>query len=66
MILVMNNHSVLYGDVWACLSTLEDNSIDCAITSPPYWSQRDYGFDDHIGNEELLNDYLGKLIAIFN
>lgn len=66
MILVMNNHRILYGDVWACLSTLEDNSIDCAITSPPYWSQRDYGFDNQIGNEELLNDYLEKLITIFN
>ncbi len=66
MILEMNRHSILYGDVWACLSTLENNSIDCAITSPPYWSQRDYGFHNQIGNEELLNEYLEKLITIFN
>ncbi|MHA1967300.1 MAG: site-specific DNA-methyltransferase, partial [Candidatus Hodarchaeales archaeon] len=62
----MKDHNILYGDVWACLSTIEDNSLDCAITSPPYWSQRDYGFDNQIGNEELLNDYLEKLTTIFN
>ncbi len=61
----MSIHKVLYGDVWACLSTLNDNSIDCAITSPPYWSQRDYGFKGQIGNEKTLEEYLEKLITIF-
>jgi site-specific DNA-methyltransferase (adenine-specific) len=27
------------------LSNMEDNSIDCVITSPPYWQLRDYGYD---------------------
>ncbi|MFX0084495.1 MAG: DNA-methyltransferase [Candidatus Hodarchaeota archaeon] len=61
----MSIHKILYGDVWACLSTLNDNSIDCAITSPPYWSQRDYGFKGQIGNEKTLEEYLEKLITIF-
>lgn len=66
----MNNitkqHQILYGDVWACLSTLDDDSIDCAITSPPYWSQRDYGFEGQIGCEKSLNEYIRKLLTIFN
>ena len=50
------NHEVLIGDVFACLNSLDDSSIDCAITSPPYWDQRDYGFKGQIGNEETLNE----------
>ncbi|MFX1515370.1 MAG: DNA-methyltransferase [Promethearchaeota archaeon] len=61
----MHDHKILFGDVWASLFTLEDDSIDCAITSPPYWSQRDYGFDGQIGNEPTLTQYLEKLITIF-
>ena len=62
----MNDHRILYGDVWASLSTLEDDSIDCVITSPPYWSQRDYGFDGQIGSESSLNDYFTKLVTVFH
>lgn len=62
----MNDHKVLHGDVWAGLSTLEDNSVDCVVTSPPYWSQRDYGFKEQIGNESTLISYLSKLTTIFN
>jgi len=31
------------GDVLTCLQTLPDNSVHCAVTSPPYWGLRDYG-----------------------
>ncbi|MFX0207097.1 MAG: DNA-methyltransferase, partial [Candidatus Hodarchaeota archaeon] len=58
-------HKILFGDVWAALTTLEDHSIDCVVTSPPYWAQRDYGFKGQIGNELSLPDYLAKLVTIF-
>ncbi|MFX0171096.1 MAG: DNA methyltransferase [Candidatus Hodarchaeota archaeon] len=61
----MNDHIVLYGDVWAGLSTIEDNSIDCVVTSPPYWSQRNYYFKGQIGNEPSLQNYFKKLVTIF-
>jgi DNA modification methylase len=35
--------SFLQGDVFDKLKELEDNSIDCVVTSPPYWGLRDYG-----------------------
>lgn len=34
---------ILLGDVFAALAKLPDNSIDCVVTSPPYWGLRDYG-----------------------
>ena len=33
----------LQGDVFDKLKELDDNSIDCVVTSPPYWGLRDYG-----------------------
>ena len=36
------------------------------ITSPPYWSLRDYECEKQIGNELDFNEYLDKLIIIFN
>ncbi|MCS7053762.1 MAG: site-specific DNA-methyltransferase [Ignavibacterium sp.] len=58
-------HKIIVGDVYAGLNELEDNSIDIAITSPPYWNQRDYGFEDQIGNEETPTLYIQKLNIIF-
>ena len=63
---IESNHNVLIGDVFACLNVLEDSIVDCAITSPPYWDQRDYGFKGQIGNEENLNEYISKLVTIFS
>lgn len=48
------------------LKTLPSESIDCVITSPPYWALRDYGVNRQIGLEENFEEYLEKLIAIFD
>ncbi len=37
--------TILEGCAWAVLQTLPANSVDCLITSPPYWGLRDYGID---------------------
>lgn len=58
--------NILNGDVYACLKSLKDNLIDVAITSPPYWGQRDYGFDGQIGNEDDYQEYIDKLVINFN
>ncbi|HOK22201.1 MAG TPA: site-specific DNA-methyltransferase, partial [Bacteroidales bacterium] len=62
----MKNDIILCGDVYAGLSFLKDDSISVAITSPPYWQQRDYNFDEQIGQENTPNEYIGRLIKIFN
>lgn len=51
-------------DVLKGLKKLEDNSIDCIVTSPPYWALRDYKSKDQIGLEEHPQDYINKLIEI--
>jgi DNA modification methylase len=36
-------YTILEGDVMEMLRTLPDESVQCCITSPPYWGLRDYG-----------------------
>lgn len=45
-------------DVRTALASLEVERFACAITSPPYFSQRDYKVDGQIGNERAINDYV--------
>ena len=49
---------ILTGDVRAMLATLEPESIHCAITSPPYFSLRDYGVDGQIGLEATPAEFI--------
>lgn len=62
----MKGDMLLHGDVYACLNYLEDNSIAVVITSPPYWKQRDYKFKGQIGQEKTPEEYIGRLVKIFN
>lgn len=47
------------------LKTLPDNSIDCCITSPPYFGLRDYGNENQIGLEETPEEFVNKLVEVF-
>ena len=47
------------------LKLLEDNSIDCCVTSPPYWGLRDYGNDAQIGMEEIPDKFVQSLVDVF-
>ncbi|APF25262.1 DNA methylase family protein (plasmid) [Clostridium sporogenes] len=47
------------------LKLLDDNSIDCCVTSPPYYGLRDYGEDKQIGLEETPEEYVQKLVEVF-
>ena len=62
----MNKDVILHGDVYACLDYLDNNSVAVAITSPPYWKQRDYGFNGQIGQEKTPEEYIGRLVKIYN
>ncbi len=57
--------SLILGDSLSILPTLSDKSIDCIITSPPYWGLRDYGTKDQIGLEHSINEYYSNLISVF-
>lgn len=57
---------VLYhGDALRTLKTFEDSSVQCAVTSPPYWGLRDYGVDHQIGAEPKVEQYVDDLVAVF-
>lgn len=47
------------------LKTLDDESINCCVTSPPYYYLRDYGVNGQIGLEETPEEYIQKLVEIF-
>jgi len=57
---------ILNGDVYSCLCELPSNSARIVVTSPPYWQQRDYGFEGQIGRETTPEEYIGRLITIFD
>ena len=61
----MTEHRILEGDVLDCLRTLPDCSVQCCVTSPPYWGLRDYGVDGQIGLEKTPEEYVAKMVEVF-
>jgi len=61
-----HNVTVYIGDVNKCLKLLPDNIVDCVITSPPYWKQRDYKAPHQIGQESSYEEYVINLVNVFN
>jgi DNA modification methylase len=57
--------SVYQGDCREVLPTLADASVDCVVTSPPFWGLRDYGHADQLGLESTLEQYVANLVAVF-
>lgn len=57
---------VINKDCLTGLKELSDNSIDCCITSPPYWALRDYNCTGQIGQEETPEEYILTLLTVFN
>lgn len=56
---------ILQGDAYHIISRLPKESIQCVVTSPPYWGLRDYGIDGQIGLEQTLPQFINRLVAIF-
>jgi site-specific DNA-methyltransferase (adenine-specific) len=56
---------IMEGDSLSALKHLPAESVQCAVTSPPYWGLRDYKISGQIGLEETLPQFLNHLIAIF-
>lgn len=54
------------GDALEVLKTFPGESVDCVITSPPYWNMRDYGVEGQLGLEPTFQEYIRKLVEIFN
>lgn len=57
--------SVVNTDAHTLLRGLPDSSVNCCVTSPPYFGLRDYGVEGQIGGEPLLDDYICDLVLVF-
>jgi site-specific DNA-methyltransferase (cytosine-N4-specific) len=58
--------SILYeGDALTVLQRLPSDSVQCAVTSPPYWGLRNYNNAEQIGLEETLPQFLNRLRTVF-
>lgn len=56
---------ILTGDSRDVLPTLEAESIQCCVTSPPYWGLRDYDHPSQIGTEKSPEQYVNHLVSVF-
>jgi DNA modification methylase len=56
---------ILIGDCLEVLKTLEDGSVNCCVTSPPYWGLRDYGVDGQLGLEPTPDEFVAKMVDVF-
>ncbi|TXH01864.1 MAG: site-specific DNA-methyltransferase [Candidatus Moraniibacteriota bacterium] len=56
---------VIEGDSFKVLPKLKSDSIQCCVTSPPYWGLRDYDHPQQIGAEASPADYVANLVSIF-
>ena len=52
-----------------CIDVLKDmpsESIDCVVTSPPYWSLRNYQEEEQLGLEETPEEFVANLVKVFS
>lgn len=54
------------GDAVESLHNIPDESVHCIVTSPPYYSLRDYGVDGQIGLEDTVNEYVESLCSVMD
>ena len=56
---------ILCGDALEQLKDIESGSVDLCVTSPPYYQLRDYGVEGQIGLEDTVEEYIGRLVEVF-
>lgn len=54
-----------HGNAVAVLAGMREGSVDCVVTSPPYFGQRDYGVSGQIGQEKTPAEYVAALVDVF-
>jgi DNA modification methylase len=59
------NLTILCGNALEQLRALPDESVQCCVTSPPYFGLRDYGVPGQLGLEKTTEEYVSKTVEIF-
>lgn len=59
--------NIIQGDSLTILKTIGSETVDCVITSPPYFQLRKYGDDDmELGREKSITDYIANMKSVFS
>lgn len=61
----MSENIIINRDCLLALRDLPDESVNCCVTSPPYYALRDYGMDAQIGREDSHEEYIRRLVLVF-
>ncbi len=59
-------NKIIYGAMSEAAKGFPDGSVNCCISSPPYWALRDYGVDGQLGLEKTFEEYIDKLCTIYD
>lgn len=59
------NWQLYHGDCRDALLKISADSVNCVVTSPPYYWQRDYGVDGQIGHEQTIVGYVDAIVSTF-
>jgi len=57
--------TILHGDCIEQMRTMPGESVNCCVTSPPYFGLRDYGHDGQIGLENTPDAFVAKMVEVF-
>lgn len=61
----LNGVDLRLGDCLTVMKAIPDGSVNCCVTSPPYFGLRDYGVDGQIGLEPTPDEFVSALVAVF-
>jgi DNA modification methylase len=61
----VSGYEIRQGDALEVLRTMPDESVNCVVTSPPYWGLRDYGTAGQLGLESSPWEYLERMTDVF-
>ena len=53
------------GDCSEVMRGMDPESVQCVVTSPPYFGLRDYGVEGQLGLEETPDEYVAKMVEVF-
>jgi len=56
---------IYHGNALEVPKSIEPETVQCCVTSPPYWGLRDYGIEGQLGLEKTPEEYVEKMVAIF-
>ena len=62
----MKTEKIYQGNCIEVLKDFSDESIDCVVTSPPYWGLRDYNKEEQLGLEKTPEEFVANLVKVFS